>query len=482
MSGCVSSKPRHGWAEAALAIVVTTAPAVGAPPAALFRINGLRPEAAVIAIGETWDATLPLTTPMSRQVAGVLSAYDRRSISKLLRCVTREVVPPGSGGRRMAVIHLMRPAGDVRRRLEVVRLDDGTWAARGMELGTDQGVVLEARFFEPIVAAWSGYRGGFDAAAGSDYPQRTSTALRPPYVAGAITLNPDVQKQRIYRRMPVRTIAPDRILDSETMHIRLPRGYTARRPAGLVVWSSPSPRGAIPGVFGRALDELNLVCIGSDDTGNDRDVPDKFQMVFDAVATARARFHIDDSRIYIAGMSGGAKLASILAMCFPDVFMGAVPVVGFACHSTLDTSWAPHDSAYFAKPRGRILNLAREHRMALMSGPPDFNYREMTERVARLQADGFTNIRFYSYPDMAHVMPTSDRFMEAMGWVDEPARLEFEARAATATAALQAYLRDREQTAPRTDEDGAALLEILRDGPWTDAAWRALELLRARAD
>ena len=38
MSGCVSSKPRHGWAEAALAIVVTTAAALGAPPADLFRI------------------------------------------------------------------------------------------------------------------------------------------------------------------------------------------------------------------------------------------------------------------------------------------------------------------------------------------------------------------------------------------------------------------------------------------------------------
>ena len=201
-------------------------------------------------------------------------------------------------------------------------------------------------------------------------------------------------------------------------------------------------------------------------------------MVFDAVATARARFHIDDRRIYIAGMSGGAKLASILAICFPDVFQGAVPIVGFGCYSTLDTSWAPHDSAYFAKPRGRVLELAREHRMALMGGPPDFNYREMTERAARLQADGFTNIRFFSYPDMAHVMPTADRFAEALAWVDEPARLDIEAQDTTATMALQAYRRDRDQPAPRTDEDRAALLEILRVGPWSDAAWRALELLR----
>ncbi len=372
----------------------------------------------------------------------------------------------------------MRPAGDVRRRLEVVHLADGTWGARAMD--TDQGVVLDARLLGPIVAGFSGYRGGFDEPAATDPP--ASFAPQPPYVAGAITLDPDLQKGRIYRGMPVRTVAPDRILDSETMHVRLPRGYSARRPAGLVVWSSPSPRGAIPGAFGRALDELYLVCIGSDNTGNDRDVPDKFQIAFDAVATARARFHIDDRRIYIAGMSGGAKVASILAMCFPDVFAGAVPIVGFACYSTLDQSWAPHDRGYFAKPRGRLLTLARENRMALMGGPPDFNYREMTERAARLEADGFANIRFFSYPDMGHAMPTSGRFLEALAWVDKAARTELDAKAAAATSALEAYLGEREQPSPRTDEDRVALTAILRDWPWTDAAWRALELLRAPAD
>ncbi len=475
MIGCVSSRPSPGWAETALAILVMTGPALGAPPAAFFRIDGHRPEAAIIAVGETWDATMPLTTPMSRQVAGVLDTYDQGSIGSLLRCVTRDALPPAAQGRRVALIHLMRPAGDVRRRLEIVHLADGTWGARAMD--TDQGVVLDARRFGPIVAGWERYRGGFDESAARDFPG-SSFALPLPYVAGVITLDPVVQKRRIYRGMPVRTIAPDRILDSETMHVRLPRGYTARRPAGLVVWSSPTQRGAIPGLFGRALDELNLVCIGSDDTGNDRDVPDKFQMVFDAVATARARFHIDGRRIYIVGMSGGAKLASILAMCFPDVFAGAVPIVGFACYSTLDSSWAPHDSAYFAKPSGRLLVLAREHRMALMGGPPDFNFREMTERAARLEADGFGNIRFFSYPDMAHVMPTSGRFVDALEWVDERARLELDAKAAAANAALKVYLGGREQPAPRTAEDRASLTKILRDSPWTDAAWRALELLR----
>ena len=231
-----------------------------------------------------------------------------------------------------------------------------------------------------------------------------------------------------------------------------------------------------------ALDELNMVCIGSDNTGNDRDVPDKFQMIFDAVATARARYHIDGRRIYITGMSGGGKVSSILAVCFADVFSGAVPIVEFGCYSTLDDSWGQHRNPYFAKPHGRLLQLAMEHRIALMGGPPDFNYREMTERAARLHADGFTNLRFFSYPDMAHVMPTASRFADALRWIDEPRRQARVNETLRASAALRSYRDAREDPAPRTRADRDALSDVIEAGPWTDAAWTALELLRLPAN
>ncbi len=477
MNGCVNSRPWPAWAEAFVAALFATGPALGAPSASVFRIDGHRPVGAVISIGDSWDPSLPLATPMGRLAAGVLDAYDRRSIGKLLRCATRQVLPPDARGRRVAVIQLLGREGAEDPRLEVVHLTDGSWGARAIEQETGDGVLLDQELFEAIVSRWPMYRGGFETPSEPDSTGRSMT-LDPPYVAGSVTLDPEVQKHRLYRGMPIRRVAPDRVLDSETMHVRVPAGYDPRRPAGLVVWSSPTPRGAIPREFGPALDELNMLCIGSDNTGNDRDVPDKFQMVFDAVATARARYHIDDRRIYITGMSGGGKVSSILAVCFADVFAGAVPIVGFGCYSSLDDSWGQHRNPYYAKPRGRLLQLARAHRMALMGGPPDFNYREMSERAARLEADGFTNIRFFSYPDMAHVMPTASRFADALRWIDEPrrrVRLEETARAATL---LTAYHDTRDDAAPRTRADRDALAEVIEAGPWTDAAWSALELLR----
>ena len=207
-------------------------------------------------------------------------------------------------------------------------------------------------------------------------------------------------------------------------------------------------------------------------------MPDKFQLVFDAVANARQRYHIDDERLYITGMSGGGKVSSILMMCFPDIFRGAIPIVGFGTYSQLEDQWGKHHYAYFAKPKRNLLGLAKSRRMALMGGPPDFNYDEMVLRQEHLEADGFEQIRFFSYPDMAHQMPTPQRFLAALRWIDEPYELVRKQHVADADEAMRSYLKGREDQRAISQHDRAALVQLIHDYPWTEAAWQALELLR----
>jgi hypothetical protein len=293
-----------------------------------------------------------------------------------------------------------------------------------------------------------------------------------------VKLTTESMKQRIYGGMPVRLDNPNRELAKETLHCRLPAGYDPRRPAGLLVWSSPTPRGAVPRVFDAVLDELNMVCVGADNAGNDRDVPTKFQLLFDALTNARERFHIDRRRIYITGMSGGGKVSSILGVCFSEIFSGSIPIVGFSSYTHLDESWDRYRVPYYTKPRGELLTLALRSRIALMSGPPDFNYKEMEVRSGQMKADGFTNIRFFDYPDMAHVMPTAPRFADALRWVDEPYRDLRRAEDEAARTLLAAYLDGRSDPRPRTDEDRNELVRVIDAGPFTDAAWKTLALMR----
>jgi dienelactone hydrolase len=461
---------------------VLAAPGAGQRPTQVLRIDGRRPDTVVVALGETWDETLPLETPMGQLAAGVLTRYDAATAGRLLRCATREPLPeltPDTAW-RFAVLHLSVRGREPIKRVEVLRLADAGFGARPLAPGDGPGVRLDADRFEALAAGWPAYRGGMDPDRAD--PSGASAVVPRPYTPGTVSVTEEVLKKRLYRGMPVQVSDPDRDLSRETLHARLPAGYDPRRPAGLLVWSSPTSAGVIPEVLADGLDELGIVCVAAENAGNERDVPNKFQLVFDGLATARRRYHIDDRRIYIAGMSGGGKVASILALCFPEVFAGAVPIVGLGTYSTLDESWGRYRTAYFARPRERELAVARTRRMALMGGPADYNYKEMVERAALLEADGFGNVRFFVYPDMAHEMPTPRRFTDALGWLDEPFRVLRDAETAAAAALLDAYLDGRDDEAPRTDDDRATLRLVIEAGPWSDAAWRALELSRGRPD
>lgn len=443
-----------------------------------LRIDGRRPDTAVITASDTHDRTIPLDTPMGRVAAGVLDRLDARTLNQLLRCARgKPSSAAGMRGPQIAVIHLGRRDSDRIKKVEIVQRDDDTFVARELPPGSGLGVLLDTDCYLELAERFAAYRGGMDPVS---LPEPgVSSVMAHPYEPGFIRLGGGVMRQRIYRGMPIRVEDSDRDLDLETMHVRLPPGYDPRRPAGLLVWSSPTPAGRIPQAFAAALDELHFICVGIDDAGNDRDVPDKFQLVFDAVETARRRFHVDDRRIYIAGMSGGGKVSSILSICFPEVFSGAIPIVGYATYTTLDeATWGKMHWPYFAKPQARQLAAARTTRTALMSGPPDFNYKEMVERQKQLESDGFQSIRFFDYPDMAHVMPTPDRFTDALRWVDEPYRQLRAAEAQAAADLLAAYAAGRDDLAPTTDQDRAALNQVIEAGPWTDAAWQALDLLR----
>ncbi|MEE9131693.1 MAG: prolyl oligopeptidase family serine peptidase [Phycisphaerales bacterium] len=472
MGGCKDSKPRHVLASLGpflLAAYLTAA------QENIFHVDGRRPHHAVVTVDASWDESIPRGTPMARLVAGVLAEYDTKTIGKLLRCATNTTAPT-QAGQLTAVIHLSRADSPHTKQVELHHLADGTIVASSRLEHQTQRIVLDRRKFDVTAGDWPAFRGGFeitpdDALGGSGF------AMPQPYIPAAITMTLRTMKQRLYAGMPVRTENADRDLNQETLHVRLPAGYAPRRRAGLLVWSSPSPRGEIPRVFHDALDEMSFVCVGIDNAGNDRDVPDKFQLIFDAVANARQRYHIDDERIYITGMSGGGKVSSTLMMCFPDLFRGAISIVGFGTYAKLDDRWGKHHYPYFAKPKHDRLQLAKSHRMALMGGPLDFNYEEMMERQKRLEADGFDRIRFLSFPDMAHQMPTRQRFLEALRWIDEPYDVARGKRAADAHEAMLAYLTGREDQRPTSERDRAAIVQLIHDYPWTDAAWKALELL-----
>lgn len=98
-----------------------------------------------------------------------------------------------------------------------------------------------------------------------------------------------------------------------------PQGY------GLVVFVSPWDAARLPDGWGPVLDEKGLVFVTAARSGNDQSAVGRREpLAVLAEQNVAHRYHIDPQRIYVAGFSGGSRVALRLALAYPDLFRGAV--------------------------------------------------------------------------------------------------------------------------------------------------------------
>jgi hypothetical protein len=441
-----------------------------------LHVDGRRPVRVVLSTRAVLDRSSLIDAPMARTINGVLADLDRRRVGAFVRCAGRGESPlPLPGAEPLCYAHLF--GAETVRTLRVVRTSSAAVDAAIPPDGDGAPIPIDHAALRALWDDDRPYVGPLEWTVDLA-PLGRSFELSQPYEASGIVMDRSTMKRRLYRGINVLVEDADRDLATETMRVRLPREYDPRRPAGLLVWASPTPDGSVPAVLDDALDALDMVCIGVDDAGNDRDVPDKFQLYFDAVATASRRFHIAPGRVYIAGMSGGGKVSSILCICFPEIFAGAIPIVGLATYTRLEPDWGDHHQPYFAAPRGPALRQAHARPIAPISGPSDYNYAEMRARFERLEEDGFERLRFFEDPEMGHAMPGPGLLAEALRYVDEPWQV---ARAQALAGARQQL----DGIGPAGEESPAgehreALLQVVRSAPWSEPGWEALRRLCGR--
>jgi dienelactone hydrolase len=345
------------------------------------------------------------------------------------------------------------------------------WDVRQARSIEDAAVIHGKRFDRELEAAPL-FRGELDPQAFEEVKGLDLLLLKP-YREAEVTMNKRTMRERLHggeinrRRKPV-----SRDLLTEDMYVRVPVGYDPREPTGLVIWCNAGASGLIPQVLAPALDELNLICVGVASAGNDRPIADRVQLMLDARANLLQRFHIDPERVYMTGISGGGRVTSSMAVCFPEYIHGSVSIVGFSSYE----SFGRHPGTV-GRPAPQWLSLAKERPYALVSGPNDFNYAEMRGRMATLQREGFQNMRFFSDPEMGHAMPKAEHFDEALSWVDAFYQRARQRSESTSRHEFDAYRQDRDDLAPAGLEDRDALRRIIEAHPWTEAARDALKLL-----
>jgi predicted esterase len=182
-------------------------------------------------------------------------------------------------------------------------------------------------------------------------------------------------------------------------HLRIPSS-TAR--SGVLVFVSPQRSGQFREPWSAVFDQRNLVWVCAEDFGNDKPTAQRMLVAIMALKVAERETRVDAARTYVAGVSGGGRVASQTITHFPQRFAGALYIVG----------------ADFHMPQEPLRSQVLGKRFVFLTGRHDFNRMEMRRVFGRYQRAGVVSVKLMDLPDYGHVYPDAATLDAALEFLD----------------------------------------------------------------
>jgi hypothetical protein len=205
-------------------------------------------------------------------------------------------------------------------------------------------------------------------------------------------------------------------------------------PAVLFVSAGDDPQGWK--TFEKPCKELGFVFIGVRGAGNNVAGPLRNRIVLDCIDDIRRQLPLDPDRTYIAGFSGGGRIACAIGFALPEYFGGILPIA--ASGELRDEPWLRHRA---------IDRLS----VALVTGTTDFNREEVDRWRGPFWKEIGIRTRIWTV-DGGHALPPSATISEALNWLDEAREKR------TALAKKCPATRAKPDGAQTRDEGAKALL------------------------
>lgn len=180
--------------------------------------------------------------------------------------------------------------------------------------------------------------------------------------------------------------------------VYLPTGYDPSRPAPILYLMDPRGRARVAAkLFQPAAERFGYILVSSHNTASDVAAEGNLQAMQAMWTDSHDWFTIDDTRVYVAGFSGTARLATLMARQLPTVFTGVIGSAA-AFHPDVRPS---RESAFLYF--GTV-------------GDADYNFHEMETLEAQLASLNLPH-RISRFPGSHSWMP-ADRAMQALEWFE----------------------------------------------------------------
>jgi len=170
------------------------------------------------------------------------------------------------------------------------------------------------------------------------------------------------------------------------------------------------------------MDKYKMIWVGANNSGNhEYTYGRRIPLALDGAHNMQKLYNIDPNRVYVAGLSGGGRVASITAFHHSDVYSGGIFIIGANYWESMlvpgqkNTHWRSGGP----KPRGKYLLRAKKFgRYVLLTGEHDGNRLQMHTYYEKRYRKILNNVKYIEVPGMGHEVPPAEDFEKALQYVD----------------------------------------------------------------
>jgi hypothetical protein len=238
----------------------------------------------------------------------------------------------------------------------------------------------------------------------------------------------------------------------------VPRSFKAGKNWPLVVFVSAGDGPAGWNNYRLVCEQLGLFFCSPYGAGNSCPVGKRVRIVLDMLDDVRRHYPIDPDQTYVAGISGGGRMACTIGYSLPEYFGGVIPICG--------TNPPPNLSYLRHRLQDRLS-------VAFVTGTGDFNRKENEVYMHPYFKELGVRTRLWVVPGMGHTIPGPQVLAQVQAWMAEDLprrRADSKANPGLAVSA---------KTTPTADQQAAGLLETAEgDLKQPEHVWHGVALLQ----
>ena len=201
-------------------------------------------------------------------------------------------------------------------------------------------------------------------------------------------------------------------LQGERFALYVPAGEPPAGGYGLLVFISPGDEAVRPNYWRAPLDRHRLIFVSAAGSGNEAGLLDRrLPLALLAYENVRARYPLDPDRVYVGGLSGGSRVAEMVALGYPDVFRGALLIAGSDPIGGEQGIYLPPEDLFHRFQRSRLVFVT--------GARDDVNLDDDAVTLHSLRDFCVFNLEVKQPPRMGHELPDANALDSALDALDQ---------------------------------------------------------------